>query len=167
MLAARYWPENLNLTHTNTFIMDKIKLKKALIKMEQHTIDEAETNYEEFLSENKIDEDDNLDGDDLSHHTASIDVSNKLDEQLHIHEEHLEALTKISFDPTEVVQPGAVVSVNGRFMVVAFSTPSFKFDGREYLGISVQAPIYPYLRGKKAGDSFQFNGTKFTIEAVH
>ncbi len=138
-----------------------------MIELEQHTIDEAELNYEEYLSENQIDKDDVVDDDDLSHHSSSSVVSNRLDEQLHIHQEHLEALIKISFEPTLIVKPGAVVSVNGRFMVVSVSTPSFNFEGREFLGISTQAPIYTYLRGKKAGDTFQFNGTNFTIEAVH
>lgn len=146
--------------------MDKVKLKQALIELEKHTIDEAEINYEEFLNVNLINKGDVVDDDDLSHHTSSLEVSNQLDVQVHLHQEHLEALNKISFDPTEVVQPGAAVNINGRFMVVAVSTPPFNFDGKEFIGISIQAPIYPYLIGKKAGDTFQFNGRDFTIKSV-
>ena len=146
--------------------MDKVKLKQAMIELEKHTIDEAEMNYEEFSNVNLINKDDVVDDDDLSHHTASIEVSNQLDEQVHVHQEHLDALNKISFDPTEVVQPGAVVNLNGRFMVVAVSTPPFNFEGKEFLGISDQAPIYAYLMGKKAGDTILFNGRDFTIESV-
>ena len=84
-----------------------------------------------------------------------------------MHADHLDLINKISFEPTDVVKPGAVVSVNGRCMIVAASKSQFTIDGRDFMGISTQAPIYKSLEGKKAGDSFEFNNQKFTIEAVN
>lgn len=147
--------------------MDKVKLKKALIELEKHHIDEAEMKYEEFLSGNLLNKNEVIDDDDQSHHRQSIEISDQLEEQAHVHADHLDTINKISFEPTNVVRPGAVVSVNGRCMVIAVSKPHFKIDDRDFIGISTQAPIYKSLEGKKVGDSFEFNSMKFVIEAVN
>ncbi|WP_417372181.1 hypothetical protein, partial [Gelidibacter japonicus] len=138
-----------------------------LIALEKHHIDEAEMKYEDFLKGNLLDKTEVVDDDDQSHHRQSIEISDQLEEQAHVHADHLEAINKISFEPTEVVQPGAIVSVNGRCMIVAVSKPAFNVDGRDFLGISPNAPIYSSLKGKKAGESFTFNNLDFTIEAVN
>ncbi|WP_103070207.1 hypothetical protein [Aquimarina sediminis] len=147
--------------------MDKNKLKQALIELEKHHITEAEVKYEEFLTGNLLQKNDVVDDDDQSHHRQSIEISDQLEEQAHVHAEHLETINKISFESTDVVKPGAVVNVNGRCMIVAVSKSHFNIDGRDFIGISVQAPIYQSLKGKKAGDTFTFNGNTFTIEAVN
>lgn len=147
--------------------MDKNAIKQALIKLERHHIDEAEMKYEDFLMGNLLDREEIVDQDDQSHHRQSIEVSDQLEHQAHVHIEHLEALNNISFETTEVVKPGAIVSVNGRCMIIAVPKSPFTIDGRHFMGISVNAPIYRQLEGKKAGDTFEFNNKKFTIEVVN
>jgi len=147
--------------------MDKNAIKQALIKLERHHIDEAEMKYEDFLMGNLLDREEIVDQDDQSHHRQSIEVSDQLEHQAHVHIEHLEALNNISFEATEVVKPGAIVSVNGRCMIIAVPKSPFTIDGRHFMGISVNAPIYRQLEGKKAGDTFEFNNKKFTIEVVN
>ena len=147
--------------------MDKNKLKQKLIELEKHHIDETEMKYEEFLTGNLLKQNEVVDDDDQSHHRQSLEISDQLDKQAHVHQDHLEAINKISFEPTDTVGPGAVVSVNGRCMIVAVSKPQFNIDGRDFIGISIQAPIYASLKGKKAGDEFTFNNMNFTIEAVN
>ncbi|CAM1373040.1 hypothetical protein [Tenacibaculum xiamenense] len=147
--------------------MDKVKLKEALIALEKHHIDEAEMKYDDFLLGNLLDKTEVIDDDDQSHHRQSIEISDQLEEQAHVHLEHLETIHKISFTPKKVVEPGAVISVNGRCMIVAVSKPMFTIDGRNFIGISTNAPIYKELAGKKTGESFVFNGNTFKIESVY
>jgi transcription elongation GreA/GreB family factor len=147
--------------------MDKNAIKQALIKLERHHIDEAEMKYEDFLMGNLLDREEIVDQDDQSHHRQSIEVSDQLEHQAHVHIDHLKAIKTISFEPTEVVKPGAIVSINGRCMIVAVPKAPFSIDGRQFMGISVNAPIYQHLEGKKAGDTFEFNNKKFTIEVVN
>lgn len=106
--------------------MDKVKLKKALIELEKHHINKAEMKYEEFLTGNLLNKNEVIDDEDQSHHRQSIEISDQLEDQAHVHADHLDAINKISFEPTDVVKPGAVVSVNGRCMVVAVSNPILK-----------------------------------------
>lgn len=147
--------------------MDKAKLKAALLRLEEQHINEAEMKYDEYLSGNLLDKTDVIDNDDQSHHRQSIEISDQLEAQAHVHSEHLETLKNTSFAPKEIIEPGAVVSVNGRCMIVAVSKPVFTIDGRTFIGISTEAPIYKELKGKKKGDSFTFNGRNFTIDAVN
>ena len=146
--------------------MDKSKLKQALIELEHKIIEETGMNYEAYLSGNPINREDVVDADEQSQHWAGIEISEKLDEQLLEHEDHLRIINAISFEPTDEVKPGAVVRVNGRCMIVAVPKPKFTIDGMDYIGISSSAPIYKTLEGKKAGDTFSFNGREFKIEAV-
>lgn len=147
--------------------MDKNKIKQALINLEQHHIDEAEMKYEDFLSGNLINRNEIVDEDDQSHHRQSIEVSDQLEGQAHLHIDRLNTINAISFEATDVVKPGAIVSVNGRCMIVAIPQAPFTIDGRQFIGISVNAPIYKQLEGKMAGDSFEFNKIKFTIGEVN
>ena len=147
--------------------MDKIKIKAVLIALEKEHINAAETKYEEFLKGNLLDNSEVVDTDDQSHHRQSLDIFDQLDEQAHVHTEHLEVINRISFEPTDVVKPGAVVSVNGLCIIVAVSKPTFKIGDLDFMGISTKAPIYSLLKGKRAGDSFELNSQKFTIESVN
>ncbi len=147
--------------------MNKIKLKEALIKLELDSIGKANMYHEEFLTGNLLNRDDVVDADDQSHQSASLEVSEGLDDQLHEHEEHLRLIKSISFEPTDTVKLGAVVSVNGRCMVVAVPKSKFSIEGQDFIGISTKAPIYAQMVGKKAGDEFTFNNMNFTIEAVN
>lgn len=146
--------------------MDKAKIKQELIRLEKLTIDESMKNHEEFLTGNLLNRDDVLDADDQSHHIESVEKAENMDHQVHLHEEHLKELSDISFESTDVVKLGAIVSVNGRCMIVAIAKPKFSFDGRDFIGISTKAPIYRELKGKRAGDQFIFNERKFKIESV-
>ncbi|MFS4493482.1 hypothetical protein [Maribacter sp. 2308TA10-17] len=146
--------------------MDKQKLKQALIALEKEYIDEDEMKYAEFLNGNLLKRNEVIDSDDQSHHRQSLEISDQLEEQAHVHLEHLETIHKLSFEAKERVEPGAVVSVNGRCMVIAVPKSSFTIDGVEYLGISAQAPIYKAMKGKASGDSFEFNNKNFVIESV-
>jgi hypothetical protein len=147
--------------------MDKNKIKAALIDLEEHTIEEAQINYNDYLAGSQLKHGEVVDIDDQSHYRASIEISEVMDKRLHEHEGHLKIINDISFGPTDIVKPGAVVSVNGRCLIVAIPKSKFTIDGQDFVGISTQAPIYKELEGKKAGYEFTFNGQNFTIDAVN
>ena len=146
--------------------MNKEKLKATMIEMEHKTIEIAESNYEDFLLNNKLDRTNVIDADDQSHHRASLELVDSLDNNVHEHHKHLEILQKISFGPTSEIKPGAVVRVNDRYLVVAISKLKFEFDGCEFMGISTDAPLYQCLKARKAGDEFVFNDREFKIQEV-
>lgn len=147
--------------------MDKQKIKKALIEQEQKHINLSVTDYENFLNDSTPKRGEVNDPDDHSHLNQSLDVAKKIDTVIHEHVHHLETIESLDFEQKTSVEPGAIVSVNGRCMIIGISKPQFEIEGRKFIGISTDAPIYDSLKGKKTGDEFIFNQRKFTIEAIN
>ena len=147
--------------------MDKIQLKKFLIENEYHTIENTEERLLEFVKGTMLNRNDVIDQDDQSHHRQEERLRKKLDEQVHDHHDHLEEIEALSFNPSDVVEPGAVIKVNGRYMVIATADGNFKFDGKDFISISTKAPIYQCMMGKKKGDSCSFNNNDFKIEEIY
>ncbi|MCH5598905.1 hypothetical protein [Niabella ginsengisoli] len=147
--------------------MDKNLIKQELLKKRKKHIKESNESHYNFLSGSDVSLEEVIDLDDRSHQSESADISQRLESTVHNHEQHLATIEAISFEPKTTVEPGAIVSVNGRCMIVAVSKPPFKIGDRNFIGISTDAPIYKEMKGKKAGDSFTFNNQKFTIEIVH
>ncbi len=147
--------------------MDKIKLKEDLLKIERDAIHTAEINYEEFLKDNSLDQSEIIDEDDQSHYHSSQAVSQKLDDQIHLHQKYLDTISKIDFSPAETVRPGAVIKINNQYMVVGISESRFVFDDKSIIGISTEAPIYACIKDKKVGDKCEFNNITFKIQEIH
>ena len=147
--------------------MNKKELKKFLIENEYQTIDNTEEILLEFVKGTMLNRNDVIDQDDQSHHRQEERLRKKLDEQVHDHHDHLEEIEALSFNPSDVVEPGAVIKVNGRYMVIATADGNFKFDGKDFLSISTKAPIYQCMMGKKKADMCSFNNNDFKIEEIY
>ena len=147
--------------------MNKKELKKFLIEHESHTIEITEEKLVEFVKGTMLNRNDVIDNDDQSHHRQEERLRKQLDAQVHDHHHHLEEIEALSFNPSEVVEPGAVIKVKDRYMVVATADGSFKYDGKDFISISTHAPIYQCLMGKKKGDTCSFNSNEFKIEEIY
>jgi len=95
-----------------------------------------------------------------------IDDSRQLEPHLDFLHRELITLDGINPDTEhEEVGQGAVVITDTMRCLIAVSA-QFKVNDEDFVGISVQAPIYSAMQGKKAGDSFGFNNNTFTIKEV-
>ena len=148
-------------------MINKQELKKFLIEHESHTIENTEERLLEFVQGTMLNRNDVIDNDDQSHHRQEERLRKQLDIQVHDHHHHLEEIEGLNFNPSEVVEPGAVIKVNDRYMVVATADGNFKFDGKDFISISTKAPIYQCMMGKKKGDMCSFNNNNFKIEEIY
>ena len=64
------------------------------------------------------------------------------------------------------VKSGSVVLTDQQNLFVSTSLPVFEVEGKQYLGVSTDSPIYHAMRDKKKGDSFTLNGVQYYIEDV-
>lgn len=147
-------------------MINKQKLKEHLLSLEDDTIKSSEGQYQSFLDGNRLKYDEVRSDDDQARHKTNVDLTLKLGDLVHEHQQHRKLLENITFEPTDVVKPGAVVSVNGKCFVIAFYKSPFEFEGREFMGISTNAPLYECLAGKEEGDEFTLNGKDYLIESV-
>jgi hypothetical protein len=65
------------------------------------------------------------------------------------------------------VELGALVVTDQRIFYISSSLETVEVDGVEFFGISTQAPIYPGMKGKRAGDSFTHAGVNYRVLEVY
>ncbi|UZD89895.1 GreA/GreB family elongation factor [Cognatishimia activa] len=149
---------------------DRATSKKAihdrLMALEAGELAVAISHYEAHLSQSQTGDHDIHDKDDQVSARESRDLAVAFDAPVLAHHAKVDAIENTDFSLTDTVGPGAVVRFNNRCFVICVSTTRFDVEGSTYMGISTGSPIYQAMAGLKAGDSFAFNGSEFTIEDV-
>lgn len=68
----------------------------------------------------------------------------------------------------KVVANGSLVETENNFFFITVALGKLDIDdNKNYYSISTDAPIYAHLKGKKAGDSFEFNNLNYKIVNVY
>lgn len=68
----------------------------------------------------------------------------------------------------QVITNGSLVETESHFFFVSVALGKLDLeDTKNYYSISIDAPIYSLLKGKKAGDSFSFNNINYKIVNVY
>ena len=147
--------------------MDKLKLKEALLQMEFNSIKNIEEVFHSYMEDAEAITGETKDYDEVAQNFEQAEMTEEIEDQIQDHEEHIQRINSIDFSPSEVVEIGSVVKLNGKYMVVAVPKTSFEFEGTKMLGISPKAPVYELMKGKPAGTTFSYNNRKFKIEEVH
>lgn len=79
-----------------------------------------------------------------------------------------ETLSKFSAEKESMeVDLGSLVQTSSAAYYISISAGKLDLEGKTYFAISGASPIGQQLLGKKAGDSFQFNGRTFEILEVN
>lgn len=144
--------------------------KKAIIdrlmSLEEQELATALAHYDAFLKDSQLDDREGHDKDDIAASRENADLAAAFDAPVHAHHAKIDVIENTDFDLTDRVQPGAVVKFNNRRFVVCVSTTRFEVDGKTYMGISTQSPIYLAMAGLQQGDVFAHNGTEFEVQEV-
>lgn len=147
--------------------MNKQDLKAAMLKNEHTKVSVLEAQINKFVANTNRLNDDVVDLDDKSH-DEQLNVDHQiLDKQVHNHEAHQQQLAKMPFNPSTKVELGAVVKVNDNYVVISVADGSFKYDNKDFLAISTDAPLYKCMEGKNVGESCSFNDSEFKINAIY
>lgn len=147
--------------------MNKLELKDYMIQLELENLKRTKKLYTDNESGNALDTNQVVDIDDQSHLNASAEVSEKLDAQVQLHQDNIERLNQLDFKPSTTVVAGSVVQMDGNHLVISTSIGPFDFDNKKFIGVSVDAPLYKPMMGKKVGDEFSYNDVKFLIENIY
>ena len=147
--------------------MNKQAIKNYLLQAEMDKVNTTNNNYESYLKSNKIDGEQVIDLDDQSHLHESDELASSLDKQVHLHEQSLENIRGLNFDSKSEVVPGAIVETNNVNFVIGVSSPMFELEGKKFIGVSTEAPIYKCMEGKGPGDECVYNKSSFKIVSIH
>ncbi|WP_419494099.1 hypothetical protein [Chryseobacterium bernardetii] len=76
------------------------------------------------------------------------------------------ALQKITSEPSEKVQNGALVKTNRGLFYVSASIGEIIFENQKIMTVSAESPLVKAMFGKKMGDSFTINNINQDIEHI-
>lgn len=147
--------------------MNKEELKNKLIEQQEGMIAEFEQKVKDIHSMVDIDEEDTIDPEDFSHQAEAGEMEELIKSQLNRAKEKLGELKKFPIDEISEIRTGAIVETNERNFIVGFSIPPVAIEGKEFVGISKEAPIYSALEGKNVGDRFEVGGVTYEITKIY
>lgn len=75
-------------------------------------------------------------------------------------------LQKITSDPSEKVQNGALVKTNKGMFYVAASMGEIIVENQKIMTVSAESPLVKVMHGKKTGETFTVNAIHQTIENI-
>jgi hypothetical protein len=149
--------------------MDKLELKNKLLAVciarQQATAAELQHEVDETLrlSNEYGAPKDRYD----PYRTKLMNQNNLFAQQLKQANTRLVTLQKIPTDKEiDTVEFGAIVITDKQKLFISVGMGKVELDGTVFYAISPRVPIFETMRGKKAGDSFTFNGQTFRIEEV-
>lgn len=137
-----------------------------LMSLEEQELATAQAHYDAFLRDSQLDGREGHDKDDIAASRENADLAAAFDAPVQAHHAKIDVIENTDFSVTDTVQPGAVIKFNNRRFIVCVSTTRFDVDGKTYMGISTQSPIYLAMVGLQEGDVFTHNGTEFEVQEV-
>ena len=146
--------------------MDKQRIRRTMLGLESEGFDATTEAYREYFASARLDRSEPVDIDGHAQAIFARELAEAVDAPIHAHADNLRKLNDVDFGPKSTVEEGAVVRVGACNLIIAVPTRPFRCDGEAFMGISAQAPIYEAIQGKRAGESFRFNGRDATIELV-
>ena len=147
--------------------MNKEELRTKLIEIQNNIVKELEAKIATTHSMVDIDEESTHDPEDYSHQYESGELESLVRTQLNKAKVSLSILEDIDFSLTDIVKDGAFVQTEKFNFVIGFPTVPFDINGMHIVGVSKASPIYPFMFGKREGDSFEFSGKKYVIKRVN
>jgi len=155
----------LRQEETTVSDVDKAQVLKDLVAHLSERLDQADEAVRLRQQVGEVIEQDEHRVDDVSHQEDAGDMHDTLQEVDKTQQRIVETAKALT-TACDVVKPGAVISFGGEHFVVGVATDEFTSGGTTYLGISPDAPIYAAIEGKRAEDTFEFNGTMLTLDDV-
>ncbi len=149
---------------------DRAALKKAvydrLLSLESDELASAQAHFEAHMKDSVLDARSVRDTDDLVASNEEVGLAAAFSHPVQAHHAKVDVIENLDFAPTDTVRQGAIVTLDGRHLIVAVSTARFEVGGETYMGVSPESPIFKAMEGLQAGDSFAFQGKDIEIEDV-
>ena len=147
--------------------INKTAIRDKMLSLQEAQLRYAEKQYADYLQNAMIDRIDVTDDQDRSQAQQNSVFARSFECPLHNHEEAIGKVRAINFDEKTVVEPGSIIKFNDKNFVVSVASSQFEYQGQMYIGISTEAPIYKAMKGSSAGDTFEYGGQEYRVQAVY
>lgn len=146
--------------------MLKKTVRTCIEKYQIGLIEELINEFNNKKEASDIDEYDVIDADTHSHQSQAQTDEQLINNRLESAKLALEYLKKIPLTESNKVSEGALIETKDLLIYVGIITQKFKDDGKDIIGISLDAPIYETLKNKTVGFRFQFAGVDCEILSI-
>lgn len=147
-------------------LTDKVELLKQAVTYYEDLIAELKQTQKDLQEDIKA-RDDSLD---LQDHSVVDELSSNVErenQQISHAQYELQRLHEVHKNQKlEAIDFGAVVKTDNLNFFIAVPISRMECEGKRYVGISVDAPIYKVMKGKKKGESFEFNSQAYHIQDI-
>lgn len=144
----------------------KEEIKNRIIEIEKEELKGLKDMYETYSEAADLDEESSLDPEDFSKQDQSRESARSLEIRINRAKMALDSFLNLDFGAKSEVEPGALVLTDSLNFFIGISATMFDHEGKKFIGLNVDAPIYAALKGTKAGDEVEFNNQKYKIKEV-
>ncbi|MCB0509544.1 MAG: hypothetical protein KDC82_02195 [Bacteroidetes bacterium] len=148
-------------------MLNKELILDSLIQHQEEIIKDFDMLLKRYLVAADIDEEDTKDIEDYARQGISTDMVHSAELQLIQAKNDLLILKNLDISIKEAISPGAVVITDKYNFCISVANHSFKVDGKEFIGLAFDSPIYQYMRLMAEGEKFSFNKQEYLIKEVY
>ena len=146
--------------------MNKELIINKLFSIQNQVINDLKERISVVKVAADLDEDETIDLDEFSQQNESNEMNELLLHQLEKAEKDKLRLNSINFREKSEIELGAVVKTDQFSFVVGIATFPFNIEGNQFVGISLEAPIYSMMKGKVTGETFSFANNLYKIVSI-
>ena len=143
--------------------MDKVKIISAIIEEQQKVINSLKSSAERYKSEADLDEDQTQDPEDYSRQNEAKDMQLRYEKLLLTAQKNWNILEKAKSENYTEIEIGTLIETDKNYIFVGISLPVFKYEGKDVISVSEEAPIFKTLKSKKIGENLEFGKNIFKI----
>lgn len=147
--------------------MDKAIILSKIIDEYQKVIANLKSSVDRYKHESDMDEDNTLDPDDYARQNEAKDMQLRFQKMLNEAKKNLKFLEDSKSESKEKAEAGALIETDSSYLFIGVSVPVFKFERKEIISFSEDAPIFKQVKGKKVGDAVEIGKNKFEIKKIY
>ena len=143
--------------------MDKAKILSAIIDEQEKVINNLKASIERYKQESNMDEDNTLDPDDYARQNEAKDMQLRYEKLLLTAQKNWNILEKAKSENYTEIEIGTLIETDKNYIFVGISLPVFKYEGKDVISVSEEAPVFQTLKSKTLGDTLELGNNNFKI----
>ncbi len=153
--------------------MDKLAFKKEVLVQarlrQQEIIDDFKRRISELRTSKALLNEDQYDHGQMSMDESNYIIIDELADELNMVNKEMDFLNRMEVGDHlhETVAPGSVVITDRKIFYPSVSVEDFEANGIDLYGISLKAPLYEMMKGKRSGEEFGFRGERYIITDLY
>lgn len=144
----------------------KEEIKNLIIEKQKEELRGLQSMLKSYAEAADLDEESTLKPDDYSQQNQNFTSADNLTHRIATAKSALDSFLNLDFSEKDFVEPGALVMTDSINFFIGISTAQFEYDGKMYMGLNTQAPIYSALQNKSKGAEIHFNNRTYKISDI-